>query len=186
MIRLAAILTGVALLAACGHMGTTPHPLYDGLARPAQEVAVLSGPIATVDGVDVSRQGTLFSLLPGCHLVVLQSQIGEGGVSGAWSADIPKRVYAFRMKAGNSYAIDASLLPGNHAVGTANVGGVKITAVEQDSRGKKVGTIAPARSEAEIESCQAWAADTEVKPGTEVKGGEEVKAGMEGQPTPAP
>ena len=119
---------------------------------------MLSGPIATVDGVDVSHQGALFSLLPGCHVVVLQSQIGEGGVSGAWSVDIPRHVYAFRMTAGNSYVVNVRLLPGNHAVGTANVGGVKLTAVEQDSQGKQIGKIEPARGEEDIAACQAWAA----------------------------
>jgi hypothetical protein len=140
-------------------MGATPRPLYDGPTRTAQEVAMLSGPVAKVDGVDVSEQGAVFALLPGCHVVTLQSRIGEGGVSGAWSADVRKQVYAFRMKAGNSYSIDVRLLPGNHSVGTANVGSVKILAIEQDGRGKKIGTLAPARGRADIEACHAWAAD---------------------------
>jgi hypothetical protein len=150
-------------------MGARTHPLYDGPTLPAQDVAVLSGPVAKVDGVDVSEQGAVFALLPGCHVVTLQSQIGEGGVSGAWSADVRKQVYAFRMKAGNSYVIDVRLLPGNHSVGTANVGSVKIVAVEQDGRGKKIGSIAPARGRADIEACHAWAAATygQPEPGSE-------------------
>lgn len=158
MSRYAGVTTVIALLSACGHMGATPRPLYDGPARSAQEVAVLSGPVARVDGVDVSSRAPSFALLPGCHVVTLQSQIGEGGVSGAWSADIRNPVYAFRMRAGSSYSIDVHLLPGNHSVGTANVGSVKVVAIEQDSRGKKIASIEPARTQADIEACHAWAA----------------------------
>jgi hypothetical protein len=160
MRRLVAIGAALALAQACAHVGASLHPLYGGPPRPANEVAILSGPIATVDGIDVSDRA-FFSLLPGCHVVVLQSSIGEGGVSGAWSADIPRHVYAFRMTAGHSYVIKARLLPGNHGVGTANVGGVQVTAVEQDSEGNKIGKIKPARSEADIASCQAWGAALE-------------------------
>jgi hypothetical protein len=162
MRRLVSIGAALALAQACAHVGASLHPLYGGPPRPANEVAILSGPIATVDGIDVSDQA-FFSLLPGCHIVVLQSSIGEGGVSGAWSADIPKHVYAFRMKAGNSYAIKVRLLPGNHGVGTANVGGVKVTAFEQDSQGDKIGKIKPVRSEADITACHAWGAALEGK-----------------------
>jgi hypothetical protein len=169
MNHLVAVAASVVLCSACGHMGATPRPLYDGPTRTAQEVAVLSGPVAKVDGVDVSEQGAVFTLLPGCHVVTLQSRIGEGGVSGAWSADVRKQVYAFRMKAGNSYVIEVRLLPGNHSVGTANVGSVKILAIEQDSGGKKLASLAPARGRADVEACQAWAAATygQPEPGSE-------------------
>jgi hypothetical protein len=148
-------------------MGPTPYALYPGPALSANEVAVLSGPVATVDGVDVSRQGTVFSLLPGCHVVMLQSEIGEGGVSGAWSEHIRRQAYVFHMRAGNSYVIDVRLLPGNHSVGTANVGGVKILAFEQDGSGKKLASIAPARKD-EIAACQAEA----TRPGAAAPGPE--------------
>lgn len=179
MNHLVAVVASVALWSACGHMGATPRPLYDGPTRTAQEIAMLSGPVAKVDGVDVSEQGAVFALLPGCHVVTLQSQIGEGGVSGAWSADVRKQVYAFRMKAGNSYVIDVRLLPGNHSVGTANVGSVKILAIEQDGRGKKIGSIAPARGRADIEACHAWAAAAygQAEPGSETSPAEPKASG---------
>jgi hypothetical protein len=151
------------LATACGHVGAPPHPLYAGPTRPANELAMLSGPVAKVDGIDVSHLGALFSLAPGCHVVELQSSIGEGGVSGAWSADIPSHVYAFRMLAGRSYVIDLRLLPGNHGVGTANVGSVKIKAIEQDSQGNKLGNLTPVHGHADITACEEWAAGIEAE-----------------------
>ncbi len=158
MRRLAPCLAVLALVHACAHMGPSARPLYPGPVRPAEEVATLSGPIKSVDGLDVSDQGTVFALEPGCHVVVLESKIGEGGVSGAWSVDIPKHIYAFRMMAGHSYVVRVRVLPGNQGVGTANVGGVEVTAVEQDSRGKTLATVPRVRKEADVEACQAWGA----------------------------
>ena len=156
MIRHPLLFAGTLALAsggACGHFQSAPRPLYPGESRPAEEVARLTGPVATVDGMEVSRLGPAFALLPGCHVVVLKRKVGEGGVSGAWSADLGRVAYAFRMKAGNSYEIDIHTQPGSGGVGTANVGDVKVKAVERDARGKALGAIAPVRNEAEIEAC---------------------------------
>jgi hypothetical protein len=143
--------------AACSHFQSVAQPLYAGPARPTEEVARLSGPVAIVDGVAVPDKASLFTLLPGCHVVELQPRIGEGSVSGAWSAEIRHRIYALKMTAGSSYEIDVQLQPGKDALGTGTVGGVKIKAVERDARGNTVGTFAPARSQAEIAACRASA-----------------------------
>jgi hypothetical protein len=114
---------------------------------------MLNGPVAAVDGVDVSRLGTLFTLLPGCHVVEMKDNIGEGSVSGAWSATLEPRAYAFRMQPGHSYGIEIRL----QTTGSA-IGWVKIDAVERDGSGVVLGHIAPLRSEAELQACQAWSA----------------------------
>jgi hypothetical protein len=186
MIRLAATIAGIAFLSSCGHMSAAPSPLYEGPVRAARELAILSGPVAKVDGIDVSSRAASFSLLPGCHVVTLQSQIGEGGVSGAWSTDIRRRVFAFRMKAGHGYSIDVRLLPGNHSVGTANVGGVKVVAIEQDSQGKRIATIPPASGEADIEACQAWAAREERQSAHRAEASPEEAAAAAAGPTEVP
>lgn len=146
----------VVVVGACSHFQPATHPLYAGPTRPTHEVARLSGPIATVDGVEVSRVGTSFSLLPGCHVVELRRRIGEGTTSGAWSAELRYTQYAFRMKAGASYEIEVQLQPGNAAMGSANVGGVLIEAVERDPSGKVVGVVSPVRKPAEVDACLAW------------------------------
>lgn len=146
----------VAFVGACSHFQPATHPLYAGPVRPTAEVARLSGPIATVDGVDVSSVGTSFSLLPGCHVVELRRKIGEGSTSGAWSTELRYTRYAFRMRAGSSYEIDVQLQPGNAAMGSANVGGVTIEAVERGPSGKIVGVIPPVQKPAQIDACVAW------------------------------
>lgn len=156
-------LAGVFTLAgaACRHFQVEPRPLYEGQARPASEVARLSGPVGKVDGVKVSRLGTLFALLPGCHVVELPSTLGEGSSSGAWSVDIGHVEYAFVMKPGYLYAIEIKTQPGNAAsTGNADVGGVAITAVERDAGGKLLAKIPQVRTKADLEKCQA----TEVQP----------------------
>jgi hypothetical protein len=160
MVAIRLLLAGVLVVvsgAACGHFQPVAHHLYPGPARPATEVARLSGPVATVDGLAVPDKATLFSLLPGCHVVELQPRIGEGSVSGAWSAEIRHRIYAFEMKAGSSYEIEVHLRPGSDALGTGTVGSAKIKVVERDASGALVGTIAPVRNEADIAACRAAA-----------------------------
>ena len=150
------LLAGTLALAngmGCAHFQTTPYSLYQGPKRPAAEVARLDGPVAEVDGVDVSRLGTTFALLPGCHVVVLQSKVGEGGVGGAWSADLGTVVYVFRMQAEHSYDITLHTRPGAGGVGNANVGGVEVKAFERDARGKVLATLKPVHQESEIEAC---------------------------------
>ena len=141
--------------AACAPLRSAPFPLYPPPVLAPAEVATLTGPIATVDGVEVPPKPS-YALLPGCHVVVLQSRIGEGGLSGAWSTEIRHPGYVFQMKAGHIYTIEVRLLPGsNLSVGTATVGGVKITAVEQDPSGRTLATIAPARNRATLAACAA-------------------------------
>jgi hypothetical protein len=157
--------------AACSHFQPVPQPLYPGAARPNAEVARLSGPVATVDGLAVPEKASLFALLPGCHVVELQPRIGEGSVSGAWSAEIRHRTYVFDMKAGSSYEIDVQLQQGKDALGSSTVGGAKLKAVERDARGAVVATFAPARNPAEIAACRVSAeAGGEQKPEPEQQG----------------
>ncbi len=150
----AAALAGVGVT--CGHFGPASRPLYPGPARGDAEVARLAGPIAKVDGLDVSELGGVFALLPGCHVVEVRQKIGEGGVSGAWSTELRQTTYAFRMKAGSSYEIDVHLEPGNNSVGNANVGRAWVEAIERDARGQVVASILPARRPADLEACQRW------------------------------
>jgi hypothetical protein len=140
-----------AIAAACA--GTHITPLYPdpGHRRAAGEVATLHGPIATVDGQDVSAKGTDFALLPGCHLVVLLERVGEASSAGtgAWSANLPHMLYAFRMRAGYSYVIDYQT-----DFGSGTTGRLLITAREQDPQGG-TSTVAPAEP-SDLEDCQRW------------------------------
>jgi hypothetical protein len=154
-----ASLFALMVIGACSHFQPASHPLYAGPPRPTAEVAGLSGPVATVDGVDVSSVGSSFTLLPGCHVVGLRRRIGEGNVNGAWSTELRYAIYAFRMTAGSSYEIDVHLQPGNAGVGNANVGGAQVEAVERNPAGKVIGVIAPVHKPAEVEACRDWEAN---------------------------
>src|SRR5205085_9598424 len=66
----------VAWAAACAPvMSPGAYPLYPKIdAGPGPDkVALLRGPIAIVDGQGVSGKGPAFELLPGCHLVAVES-----------------------------------------------------------------------------------------------------------------
>jgi len=143
----------VGLIACAGcHLGGSAYPLYPNpeVARAPDHLATLQGPIAEVDDQDVSGHGATFALLPGCHVVVLRSTIGEGGTSGAWSAHLPRMVYAFRMERGHRYVIRYRIENSSSEVGRLN-----ITASDLDPNG--VGTAVPlVQSSREILDCKAW------------------------------
>ncbi len=66
-----AVCLGLVVLAGCAVERERGYPLYPASdPEPTRaEVAVLTGYVRTVDGVDVSRYGSAFPLLPGCHVV---------------------------------------------------------------------------------------------------------------------
>jgi hypothetical protein len=128
--------------------------LYDPGARPEErdQVATLYGPIGSVDGRDVSAQGSAFELLPGCHVVTVRSKVGgtNTGTTGAWSATLGG-AFAFRMQPAHTYAIDL------RAIGDSTMSGeVRIEASDSDASGDKR-PVPPARGTADIEACRAWA-----------------------------
>jgi hypothetical protein len=159
-------LAGLVATTSCRHFQNGADNLYEGEPRPSAEVARLAGPIAKVDGVDVSELGPIFALLPGCHIVELRPKIGEGSANGAWSADIGRVVYALPMKAGRLYVIDAELKAGgsSNSVGNASVGGVRVRAVEEDGEGNVVAKFSKAKTKADIERCREADASLRPKP----------------------
>jgi hypothetical protein len=142
-----------ALATACGTQVTRGYPLYPRLGDGpgAEKVATLHGPIQTVDGQDVSSKGQTFELMPGCHIVTLQRNIGEGGMSGAWAANLPRLTVAFEMKPAHRYGIS---IDAQH--GSAPRGRVMIAANEKAPDGAVV-RVPFARSVEDIDNCRRWA-----------------------------
>jgi hypothetical protein len=120
-------------------------------ARAPESVARLEGPIRSIDGVDVEMKGTTFELLPGCHVVTMTPTIGDGNVSGAWSADFGRVVYAFRMKPGKTYSIDPE-----PRFGSAGHGSVRLRSYERNADGTISGALSPAASDEDIDACEVW------------------------------
>jgi hypothetical protein len=157
MIRLAAAAC-LGLLAAsavgCHSVGKSGYPLYPPTAVPPapNQVATLMGPINSVDDVNVSAKGRTFQLLPGCHIVTLERNIGEGGDNGAFAANLPRITYAFEMKPGHLYKISTDV-----EIGSGSVGRMWINARETGPDGSSVRWY-PARSTGDLDECRHWAA----------------------------
>jgi hypothetical protein len=149
----AAIGFSVLLTVACGTQTTRGYPLYPrmGDGPGIDKVALLQGPVQTVDGQSVAAQGQTFELLPGCHIVTLQRNIGAGTADGAWAADFGHLVVAFEMKPGHRYVISADFEDTSAPVGRAHV-----TARERAPDGSTL-RVPFARSKEDIKSCRHWA-----------------------------
>jgi hypothetical protein len=149
---LALSLLCTAMVSGCGHIGRVrPVALYPNPEQPraAESLAHLQGPVAKVDGVDVEAHGTVFDLLPGCHVVTLRRKVGEGNVSGAWMADLGTIIYAFHMRPAFLYSIDVRV-----RFRGASHGSMTIVAEERDASGALVSRIKPTRRPQDIEECQ--------------------------------
>jgi hypothetical protein len=143
----------VLWMVACGTQATRGYPLYprmgDGPGR--DKVAILQGPVQTVDNESVAGKGQTFELLPGCHVVTLQRNIGAGTASGAWAANVGRLVVAFEMKPGYRYVIGIDFDDSS-----APVGHYQVTARERAPDGSTL-RLPFARSAADIQSCRRWA-----------------------------
>jgi hypothetical protein len=143
------------LLAGCIVREGDPRPLYPNpeQRRAPAEVARLFGPIAAVDGQDVSRLGKSFALAPGCHVVQPVSKVAQVDTTGpnAYVASVPPNVvYAFQMRAGHSYEVEVRMQ--ENPAQTSVVASVQ--AWERDDQGRAT-PVAPA-SAAEMDACASW------------------------------
>jgi hypothetical protein len=122
----------VACAVACAPVvSPAAYPLYPKIdAGPGPDkVALLRGPIAIVDGEGVSGKGPTFELLPGCHLVAVESGAGAK----------PSIIFAFEMRPGYVYTVET---------GAA-------TAQERAPDGS-VAAVPRARG-ADVTACKTWA-----------------------------
>jgi hypothetical protein len=85
------------------------YPLTpDGEPRPDNEVGILMGPVAAVDGHDVSSiKGKSFALLPGCHSFRLLGTTGHvENNSGGYITSLPQNTFAILVQAGHYYTFE--------------------------------------------------------------------------------
>jgi len=121
------VLSFALLLAICGCLTQEQHayPLTpDGEPRPDHEVGVLMGPIAAVDGRDVSSiKGKSFALLPGCHSFRLLATTGHSDNVGDWAViSLPQGAFAIRVQAGHSYTFETTMHEPGGPVSTVSMG----------------------------------------------------------------
>jgi hypothetical protein len=136
----------------CIHHQNAGFALYEPATprRPPAEVARLYGPVASVDGRDVSALGRSFELEPGCHVVVTLKEMLEFDNAASVSGQFPPMTYAFRMRAAHAYVIEhpTSTVGGNQAI-------TWLDAHEEAPDGQKL-PLGPTTSDRVVEACKAW------------------------------
>jgi len=146
----ALLVVALAIPACIVHEGE-PHPLYtnDEPLQPPNRVARLFGPIAAIDGKDVSQLGKSFSLLPGCHIVRLLDKVGEISQAGGYVGNIGTAIFAIWMKADHVYEVEVQM---RNATGP--VGRLTIQTWERAADGSGARSIAPARTDKDFDDCR--------------------------------
>ena len=149
---LGALMVGAA---GCIQHETAPaFALYPGPRLAHDQVALLMGPVASVDGSPVPQNGTTLELLPRCHVVTTQTRLlaydnstatnAQGEVTGT----MPRLIYAMEMRAGHSYVLERQV----QQVG-GNTANVMLNARDVDAGGHST-MLSPARTTQEIEACR--------------------------------
>jgi hypothetical protein len=149
-------LAAVIFVISCHPAVDTPGvPLYPNAATtplPRNQLAQVAGPIATIDGQGLEDQSGPFDLLPGCHIVELDTRPPANAYalsSGAyWSGQFPQTIYALRMKPGARYLIRRDL----QTDGTGP-GRVVLSAREELPTGA-VTDLFPVKSADDIKACK--------------------------------
>jgi hypothetical protein len=121
--------------------------------RLRREIALLIGPVETVDGRNVGAQGPIFELLPGCHIVELGDSVGQIGERESLAALSSARVYAFRMRAGHTYRIDVPR--GGTPSSAYPTSGNRTVAREENEHGQ-VAFVPLAMSSYDLNACRQW------------------------------
>jgi hypothetical protein len=151
-----ALVAGVITFVACVGQERRGVPLYPHSQQPRrrEEVALLHGPITTVDDARVASGGAAFELLPGCHIVTVGGRTGNVDPLSheGWVASLPLLTYAFRMRAGSSYSIDVEIDP---ALGQGPTGRGRIVAREQDAQGR-TSIVPPVQDSSSVDDCRQW------------------------------
>lgn len=137
-------------VAACFASQQRGVPLYAGGPRSRDEIALLVGPIASVDGQRVAPRGNTFELLPGCHIVEIGGSEGAISSNSAWDVSFPHLSYAFDMRAGRIYSIE---FDENPALGQLEIGTGRVVARERYVDGHV--SIVPIARASDVARCQA-------------------------------
>jgi hypothetical protein len=149
-------LAAVIFVISCHPAVDTPGiPLYPNGATtrlPRNQIAQVAGPIAKVDGQDMGDQSGPFDLLPGCHIVDLDTRPPANAFalsSGTyWSGQFPPTTYAFRMKPGARYVIQRDIQTDGTGPGRVN-----LSAREELPTGA-VTDLLPVKSADDIKACK--------------------------------
>jgi hypothetical protein len=119
------LLFGLSLAAGgCILHGSSPYPLTpDGEERPDDQVGVLIGPIAVVDGQSVSDKGRTFALLPGCHSFRLLRTVGQVEANGGgYVTTLPQKTLSIQVEPGHYYTLETTFYSSSAPVNSGTLG----------------------------------------------------------------
>jgi hypothetical protein len=126
-----------------------PHPPL--LDQPG--IAFLTGYVHDVDGIDVSKHGQSFDLLPGCHIVGTPAKSGRMDSQAGVVITTGPNNFAIPMKAGYSYIIEVGLSgPFSETTKTGYLLGREI-----DGAGKTTRTFLPGATLQDVKACSTQA-----------------------------
>ncbi|MBN2195918.1 MAG: hypothetical protein JW751_24080 [Polyangiaceae bacterium] len=139
----------------CNANQSRGYPLYPatGSEPLPEELSRLTGYVKYVDGEDVSRYGSTFRLLPGCHLV--RTPRAWGHTESTYGGVVVKTgelAFALPMRAGYTYVIAIETEQTSGLVGKAEV-----RAYERTASGEATREFSPVRDGAEVAACRAEA-----------------------------
>jgi len=119
------IVSFALLLAISGCLTEEQHayPLYQGVERPHDRVGILMGPIAEVDGKDISGKGKSFALLPGCHTFRLVRTTGQmDNAGGGYVTTLPQGMLWIMVERGHYYTFETTAHDSSGPVNTLSMG----------------------------------------------------------------
>ena len=145
--RDAAAATGLG----CIHHQSAGFALYEPATprRPSAEVARLLGPIASVDGREVSAHGRSFELEPGCHVVVTRKQMFDFRRPDLVDEQFLPATFAFRMKPAHAYVVEAPERIGGET-------GVAVLQAHEEAPDGTKTPLGPTFNTQMIDGCKAW------------------------------
>ena len=152
----------VSSMVSCAQRTPRGVPLYSSSApdRERNNAAVLIGPVTVVDGNNVASLGSVFELLPGCHVVEIGGRAGHvDSIAGGWVATLPRLTYAFRMRAGHTYMIEVEPAP---TLGFGPTGDAEIIATDHDGLGND-SPVPSVQNHDDLEACRQWTAESTPK-----------------------
>jgi hypothetical protein len=139
------------LASSCISAGRRGYPLYPADRELApHQVAAVAGFVKDIDGQDVSKHGSNFEILPGCHVVGTPTQWGQMNTNTGVMVTTGRCVFVLPMQAGHHYFIEV----GEATFTSGPTWRAIVVARETDANGGVVREFAPATSAKDFEVCR--------------------------------
>lgn len=144
-------LLAMALSPSCISAGRRGYALYPSdRVLASSEVAAVAGFVQDVDGQDVSKHGSNFEVLPGCHVVGTPTKWGQMNTNSGVMIATGRCIFVLPMQAGHQYFIEV----GEYTFTNGPTSKAIVVAHETDANGSIVREFVPATSPKDFEICR--------------------------------